>query len=177
MEVVRRQDNGGSSHPLWEIKKSGHLSKMHKFMKWKPRSTKLVAFYKEVTCSVDEGRAMDVYLDSSKALGNLSHHCFLQDRLRNYGLDKWTTVSWMESWLNCQAHRAVSKLLLDLMKIYIHCTHMIYNKYIYYTYICRHRKSCPTIFPVQKQTSIWEKVKLAPGKPNWCIMGGWQNKF
>jgi len=77
-----------------------------------------------------------VYLDFSKALDNLSHCCLLQDKLRNQGLDKWTIVKWTERWLNHQTYRAVNNLFLDLLNTcsgitQTHCTHVVYNKYIY----------------------------------------------
>lgn len=106
---------------------------MHRFVKGKPCLSKIIAFYKEMIGSVDERRAMDiVYLDFSKALDNLSHRCLLQDKLRNYALDKWTTVRWIESWLNCQAHRAVKNLFLELLNAYSGNTHT-YIVRVWYT--------------------------------------------
>ncbi|CAM4689446.1 unnamed protein product [Lepidochelys kempii] len=68
--------------------------------------TNLIAFYDEITGSVDEGKAVDVlYLDFSKAFDTVSHS-ILVSKLRKYGLDE-CTIRWVESWLDCQAQRVV----------------------------------------------------------------------
>ncbi|CAM4520887.1 unnamed protein product [Lepidochelys kempii] len=62
----------------------------HGFTKGKSCLTNLIAFYDEITGSVDEGKAVDaLFLDYEK-----------------YGLDEWTT-RWVESWLDCRAQRVV----------------------------------------------------------------------
>ncbi|CAM5105390.1 unnamed protein product [Natator depressus] len=74
----------------------------HGFTKGKSRLTNLIAFYDEITGSVDEGKAVDVlFLDFSKAFDTISHS-ILASKLKKYGLDEWTR-RWIESWLD---HRA-----------------------------------------------------------------------
>ncbi|CAM5148805.1 unnamed protein product [Eretmochelys imbricata] len=78
----------------------------HGFIKGKSCLTNLIAFYDEITGSVDEGKAVDVaFLDFSKAFDIVSHS-ILARKLKKYGLDEWT-IRWTESWLNCQAQRVV----------------------------------------------------------------------
>ncbi|CAM5082207.1 unnamed protein product, partial [Natator depressus] len=78
----------------------------HGFTKDKSCLTNLIAFYDEITGSVDEGKAMDVlFLDFSKAFDMVSHS-ILASKLKKCGLDEWT-IRWIESWLDCQAQRVV----------------------------------------------------------------------
>lgn len=57
---------------------------------------KLIAFYDEMTSSVDEGRSVGVvYLDFSKVLYHVSHNILIYE-LRKYGLEKWT-LRWLKS--------------------------------------------------------------------------------
>ncbi|CAM5107741.1 unnamed protein product [Natator depressus] len=78
----------------------------HGFTKGKSCLSNLIAFYNEITGSVDMGKAVDViYLDFSKAFDTVSHS-ILANKLKKYGLDKWT-IRWIESWLGCQAQRVV----------------------------------------------------------------------
>ncbi|CAM4552992.1 unnamed protein product [Lepidochelys olivacea] len=70
----------------------------HGFTKDKSCLTNPIAFYDEITGSVDEGKAVDVlFLDFSKAFDMVSHS-ILARKLRKYGLDEWTT-RWIESWV------------------------------------------------------------------------------
>ncbi|CAM4571371.1 unnamed protein product [Caretta caretta] len=74
----------------------------HGFIKSKSCLTNLIAFYDEITGSVDEGKAADVlFLDFSKAFDTVSHS-ILASELKKYGLDEWT-IRRIESWLD---HRA-----------------------------------------------------------------------
>ena len=58
----------------------------HGFMKRKSCLTKLIAFYKEMTVSVDDSRAVDIgYLDLSKAFNTISHNIL---QLMKYRLHK-----------------------------------------------------------------------------------------
>ncbi|CAM5110903.1 unnamed protein product [Natator depressus] len=76
----------------------------HGFTKGKSCMTTLIAFYDEITGSVDMGKAVDViYLDFSKAFDMVSHS-ILASKFKKYGLDEWT-IRWIESWLDRQAQR------------------------------------------------------------------------
>ncbi|CAM5174769.1 unnamed protein product [Natator depressus] len=78
----------------------------HGFTKDKSCLTNLIAFYNEITGSVDEGKAVDVlFLDFSKAFDTVSHS-ILASKLKKYGLDEWT-IRWIESWLDRWAQRVV----------------------------------------------------------------------
>ncbi|CAM4705653.1 unnamed protein product [Lepidochelys kempii] len=78
----------------------------HGFTKGKSCLTNLIAFYDEITGSVDEGKAVDVlFLDYSKAFDPVSHS-ILASKLKKYGLGEWT-IRWIESWLDCRAQWVV----------------------------------------------------------------------
>ncbi|CAM5178145.1 unnamed protein product [Eretmochelys imbricata] len=78
----------------------------HGFIKGKSCRTNLIAFYDEITGSVDEEKAVDVlFLDFSKAFDTV-FHSILASKLKKYGLDEWT-IRWIESWLDSQAQRVV----------------------------------------------------------------------
>ncbi|CAM4560163.1 unnamed protein product [Lepidochelys olivacea] len=78
----------------------------HGFTKGKSCLTNLIAFYDEITGSVDEGKAVDMlFLDFSKAFDMVSHS-ILATKLKKYGLDE-RTIRWIESWLDCRAQRVV----------------------------------------------------------------------
>ncbi|CAM5114180.1 unnamed protein product [Eretmochelys imbricata] len=78
----------------------------HGFTKGRSCLTNLIAFYDEITGSVDEGKAVDVlFLDFSKAFDMVSHS-ILVSKLKKYGLDE-CTIRWVESWLDCRAQRVV----------------------------------------------------------------------
>ncbi|CAM5171002.1 unnamed protein product [Natator depressus] len=78
----------------------------HGFTKGKSCLTNLIAFYEEITGSVDEGKAVDVlFRDFSKAFDTVSHST-VASKLKKYGLDEWT-IRWIESWLDRWAQRVV----------------------------------------------------------------------
>ncbi|CAM5153104.1 unnamed protein product [Natator depressus] len=78
----------------------------HEFTKGKSCLTNLIAFYDEITGSVDEGKVVDmIYLDLSKAFDMVSHS-ILASTLKTYGLYDWT-IRWIETWLDCRAQRLV----------------------------------------------------------------------
>lgn len=60
----------------------------HGFKKGESCLIKPVAFCDEMTSLVDKGRAVDIYLNFSKAFNTVSHHVLIY-RLR-YGPEKWT---------------------------------------------------------------------------------------
>ncbi|KAK4807417.1 hypothetical protein QYF61_001180 [Mycteria americana] len=77
----------------------------HGFTQGKSCLTNLIAFYDKVT-SIDVGRVVDiVYLDFSKAFDMVSHSLLLE-KLRRYGLDKWS-VRWVGNWLRGRTERVV----------------------------------------------------------------------
>ncbi|CAM4552493.1 unnamed protein product [Lepidochelys olivacea] len=81
-------------------------SSQHGITKGKSCLTNLIAFYDEITGSVDEGKAGDVvFLDFSKAFDTV-FHSILARKLKKYRLDEWT-IRWIESWLDCRAQRVV----------------------------------------------------------------------
>ncbi|GAB0205576.1 mitochondrial enolase superfamily member 1 [Grus japonensis] len=70
----------------------------HGFMKGRSCLTNLISFYDQVTCLVDEGKAVDViYLDFSKAFDTVSHS-ILMEKLVAHDLDR-CTLRWVENWL------------------------------------------------------------------------------
>ncbi|CAM4639936.1 unnamed protein product [Lepidochelys kempii] len=78
----------------------------HGFTNGRSCLTNLIAFYDEITGSVDEGKAVDVlFLDFSKAFDTVSHS-ILTSKLKKYGLDEWT-IRWIESWLDFGAQQVV----------------------------------------------------------------------
>lgn len=65
----------------------------------------MVAFYKEMTSSWDEGRAVDVGLKCIKALNTVSHNSLVEDLVED-ALGKWA-AQWTENWLICWTRRVV----------------------------------------------------------------------
>ncbi|KAK4819556.1 hypothetical protein QYF61_007067 [Mycteria americana] len=71
------------------------------FMKEKSCLAKMMAFYNEMTGSVNEVSAVHVFcLGFSKAFGTVSH------KLIKYRQDKWS-LTCIENWLNCWTERVV----------------------------------------------------------------------
>ncbi|GAB0182372.1 mitochondrial enolase superfamily member 1 [Grus japonensis] len=78
----------------------------HGFIKGRSFLTNLISFYDQVTCLVDEGKAVDViYLDFSKAFDAVSHSILLE-KLVALGLDR-CTLHWVKIWLEGRAQRPV----------------------------------------------------------------------
>jgi len=92
---------------------SGHVKdnqwirpSQHRFMKGRSCLTNLISFYDQVTCLVDEGKAVDViYLEFSKAFDTVPHSILL-DKLAAHGLDG-RILHCMKNWLNGRAQRVV----------------------------------------------------------------------
>ncbi|GAB0177437.1 mitochondrial enolase superfamily member 1 [Grus japonensis] len=84
----------------------GIRASQHGFMKGRSCLTNLISFYDQVTCLVDEGKAVDViYLDFSKAFDTVSHSILLE-KLAAHGLDR-CTLRWVKNWLEGRAQRVV----------------------------------------------------------------------
>jgi len=78
----------------------------HRFMKGRSCLTNLISFYDQVTCLVDEGKAVDViYLDFSKAFDTVPHSIHLE-KLAAHGFDG-CTLCWTKNWLNGRGQRVV----------------------------------------------------------------------
>ena len=68
--------------------------------------TNLISFYDQVTCLLDEGKAVDVvYLDFSKAFDPVPCN-ILVEKLAAHSLDG-RMLCWVKHWLDGQAQRAV----------------------------------------------------------------------
>jgi len=75
-------------------------------MKGRSCLTNLISFYEQVTCPLDEGKAVDViYLDFNKPFDTVSHSILLE-KLAARGLDG-CTLHWIKNWLNGRAQRVV----------------------------------------------------------------------
>jgi len=75
-------------------------------MKGRSCLTSLISFYNQVTCLVDEGKAVDVvYMDFTKAFDTVPHSIVLE-KLAAHSLDG-CTLCWINNWLNGQAQRVV----------------------------------------------------------------------
>jgi len=78
----------------------------HGFMKGRSCWTNLISFYDQVTCLVNEGKAVDVvYLDFSKSFDTVPHSILLE-KPAVHGLDG-CTLHWLKNWLNGRAQRVV----------------------------------------------------------------------
>jgi len=75
------------------------------FMQVRSCLTNLISFYDQVTCLVDEGNAVDVYLDFSKAFDTVPHSILLE-KLAAHGLDG-CGLRWIKNWLNSQAQKVL----------------------------------------------------------------------
>jgi len=78
----------------------------HGFIQGRSCLTNVLTFYDEVTCLVDEGKAVDVVcLDFSKAIDTVPHSILLE-KLAAHGLNG-CILHWIKNWLNGQARRVV----------------------------------------------------------------------
>ena len=77
----------------------------HEFTKGRSCLTNLISFYDLVARLVDEGKAVVVYLDFSKAFDAVSHSILLQ-KLAACGLDRYT-LGWVRNRLEGWAQRVV----------------------------------------------------------------------
>ena len=78
----------------------------HGFSKGSSCSRNQISFYDKVTCSLDDGRSVDVvYLDFSKALETISRSMLLEE-LHAQSLI-WCTLHWVKIWLSGQTQRVV----------------------------------------------------------------------
>jgi len=72
----------------------------HGLMKGRSCLTNLISFYDQVTCLVDEGKAVHViYLDFHKASSDTVSHSILLEMLAAHGLDR-CTLHWVKYWLD-----------------------------------------------------------------------------
>lgn len=83
---------------------------MYGFTKGKAGVTDLIDLYRDMTCSMDEERALDAgYFCFTKISDTLSHNILI-DKLMKHGLDKWALKD-AENWLHCWAQTfAVSSM-------------------------------------------------------------------
>ena len=78
----------------------------HGFIRGRSCQTNLVAFYDQVTKSLDAGVAVDiVFLDFQKAFDTVSHPVLIK-KLRDCGVDTHT-VKWVANWLEGHTHRVI----------------------------------------------------------------------
>ena len=84
----------------WQVQdKQGFGPSQHGFTKGRSCLTNLISFYDQVTCLVDEGKAVDViFFDFSKAFDAVPHGILLE-KLASHGLDK-CTLCWVKKWLD-----------------------------------------------------------------------------
>jgi len=60
--------------------------------------TNLISFYDQVTCLLDEGKAVDIiYLDFCNSFNTVPHSVLLE-KLAAHGLDGFT-LRWIKNWL------------------------------------------------------------------------------
>jgi len=84
----------------------GIRPRQHGFMKGRSCLTNLISCYDQVTCLVDEEKAVDViYLDFSKAFDTVPHSILLE-KLAAHGLNG-CTLCWIKNWLDGRAQRVV----------------------------------------------------------------------
>ena len=67
----------------------------HGLMKGRSCLTNLISFYDQVTCLVDEEKAVNVCLDFSKAF-NTIFHSILLEKLTAHGLDRYNPY-WLKN--------------------------------------------------------------------------------
>jgi len=86
--------------------KQGIRPSQHGFMKGRSCLTNLISFYDQVTCLVDEGKAVDViYLDFCKAFDTIPHSILLE-KLAAHGLNG-CGLRWIKNQQNGRAQRVV----------------------------------------------------------------------